>query len=300
MNYITFINTIHVPIWDGAVFLLNAHQWLNNTNLSEIHRSPIFSWIIDAIWVFTGENWTSIKFVQMAFTMAGIILLYGLLRKRKSALFAFGVSVLTLSNANLFFYTSQIRSEGLSFFFVILTLIFLESSRKRKSWLFTGISIGLTFGTKYPIILQSAVVFIIESIRKKDAKFSIGVILVTISVIVLIISIVYIKTGMFDMNIQRNSFSFTHLPNALSIWGPVIVLLPITFLFKSTYKDKFNYIFISWFVTSLIASLWSVSSYQNWLFIEFMPSTYFLAILSIENLVKFDTNNLVFIKTKVV
>ena len=129
--YYLILNSIFpVPIRDGIVFMINAHEWLDNTNLLEIYRPPLFSWIIDAIWVVNGEDWTAIKYVQMVFTIASVILLYILLRKRKGALFAFGVSALTLTNAQLFFYTSQILTEGISLFFLILTLYFFEGTKK--------------------------------------------------------------------------------------------------------------------------------------------------------------------------
>ena len=300
--YFAYIPTIHVPIWDGAVFLLNAHEWLTNTNLSEIYRPPLFSWIIDAIWIFTGEDWTAIKYVQMAFTVAGIVLLYAVIRKRKGAWFALGVSALTLTNAQLFFYTSQIRIEGISFFFLILSLYFLEGTKKAH-WVLAGISTGLTFASRYPILLQAMVIFVIESILKKDIKSTGKGAIAIIVVILLVVVIVYAKTGTFQMALEKDSnfggsFSSFYIINALPIWGPAILLLPVAFLFKSTFKNKFNYIFITWFIISLLSWSTNQSNFQYRFMIQFMPAAYFLVILAIENLIKFDRNNLIFLKSK--
>lgn len=300
--YILFINTLKVPQWDAAVYLLNAHGWLAHTGLAETIRPPLISWIIAGIWMFTGEDWTLIKHVQMVFTVASIIILYLLLKRRKGPLFAFGVSTLTLSNAYLFYYTSQILTEGVSLFFLILTLYFLED-KGQKNWLLAGVSIGLTFAARYPIILQGLIILTVESILKKDTIFGLKTFLVTVSVILLVILLVYVRTGFFEMAVEEDKrfgiiLSPYYVVNSIAIWGPAILLLPVAFLFKSTFKDRFNYIFIAWFVWSLIFWSANTSNHQERFMIQFMPATYFLVILAVENLIKFNKNNLIFIKSK--
>jgi 4-amino-4-deoxy-L-arabinose transferase-like glycosyltransferase len=300
--YLFFISTLKVPQWDGAVYMLNAHEWLTNTNLREIFRPPLFSWIIGAIWTLTGEDWTVIKHVQMVFTVASIILLYILLKRRKGSLFAFGVSTLTLSNAYLFYFTSQILTDGISLFFLILTLYFLEC-KKQHNWVLAGVSMGLTFATRYPIFLQALVIFAVESISRREKIFTLKAAVVTVSVILLVILMMYSKTGLFEVGGPRSTnFGFALSPfyviNSIAIWGPAILLLPVAFLFKSTFKDKFNYIFIAWFVLSFIFWSANTSNHQERFMIQFMPAAYFLVILALENLIKFNKNNLIFLKSK--
>jgi 4-amino-4-deoxy-L-arabinose transferase-like glycosyltransferase len=298
LYYSFFISDIKAPIWDGAEFMINAREWLDNTT-AEKFASPLFSWIIAAIWIFTGENWTTIKYVQMAFTIASVVLLYVILRRRKGALFALGVSALTLTNAQLFYYTSQILTEGISLFFLILTLYFFEGT-KRVHWVLSGISTGLTFAARYPILLQSMTIFVVESILRKDIKSSIKATIAIIAVILLVVGIVYAKTGTFEMALEDSNFgtllSSYYIVNAIPIWGPAILLLPVAFLFKSTYRDKFNFIFIAWFIISLLSWSTNASNQQYRFMIQFMPAAYFLVILAIENVIKFDKNNLIFQK----
>lgn len=300
--YLLFISTIQVPEWDGAVYILNAQGWMTHTELAETIRPPLISWIIAGIWMLMGEDWTLIKHVQMVFTVASIIILYLFLKGKKGPLFAFGVSTLTLSNSYLFYYTSQILTEGLSLFFLILTLYFLEG-RKRQNWLLAGMSMGLTFAARYPIILQCLIVFTVESILRRDAIFALKTILVTVSLILLVILLVYSKTGLFEMAGEGGKhfgivLSPFYVVNSVTIWGPAILLLPVSFLFKSTFKDKFNYIFVAWFVLSLIFWSANTSNHQERFMIQFMPAAYFLVILALENLIKFSKNNLIFLKSK--
>jgi len=299
--YYLIVNSIlSVPIGDGIVFMINAHGWLKTYDLMEIYRPPLFSWIIAAIWIFTGENWNIIRYLQMSFTVAAIVLLYLLLRRNKGAWFALGVSSLTLTNAQLFFYTSQMLTEGLSLFFLILTLYFLEGT-KRAHWILSGISIGLTFAARYPILLQAMIIFLVESVSKKDHKATAKSAIMIIAVILLVIAIVYTKTGTFQMALEKDSnfgisFSPFYIMHALPIWGLSILLLPVAFLFKSTYKNKFNYIFISWFIISLLSWSTNASNQQYRFMIQFMPAAFFLVVLAIENMIKFDRNNLIFLR----
>lgn len=300
--YLLFISTLKVPQWDAAVYILNAQGWLTHTDLAETIRPPLISWIIAGIWMLAGEDWTLIKHVQMVFTVASIIILYLLLKRRKGSLFAFGVSTLTLSNTYLFYYTSQILTEGISLFFLILTLYFLEG-KERQNWVLAGVSMGLTFAARYPIILQAMIIFTVESILRKDIIFALKTILVTVSVILLVILLVYAKTGLFEMAVEGDKhfgivLSPFYVVNSIAIWGPAILLLPVAFLFKSTYKDKFNYIFIAWFVSSLIFWSANTSNHQERFMIQFMPAAYFLVILAVENLIKFNKNNLILLKSK--
>jgi len=300
--YLFFINSLMVPQWDGAVYMLNAHGWLTNTDLLQIYRPPLLSWIIAGIWSLTGQDWMMIKHVPMAFTVASSIILYLLLKKRKGPLFSFGVSILTFSNAWLFYYTSQILTEGISLFFVILTLYFLEG-KQQHNWVLAGVSMGLTFAARYPIILQSLIIFTVESILRRGAIFALKTILVTGSVIVLVILIVYAKTGLFEMALEADKdfgtmLSPFYIVFSIAIWGPAILLLPVAFLFKSTFKDKSNYIFIAWFVSSLIFWSANASNHQERFMIQLMPAAYFLVILAVENLLKFNKNNLIFIRSK--
>jgi 4-amino-4-deoxy-L-arabinose transferase-like glycosyltransferase len=300
--YLLFISSLRVPQWDAAVYMLNAHGWLTHTDLAETIRPPFISLIIAGIWMLTGEDWTLIKHVQIVFTIASIIILYRLLKRRKGPLFAFGVSTLTLSNSYLFYYTSQILTEGVSLFFLILTLYFLEG-KERQNWVLAGVSMGLIFAARFPIILQGLIIFAVESILRRDAIFTLKTILATVSVIVLVILLVYSKTGLFEIAGEGGKhfgiiLSPFYVVNSIAIWGPAILLLPVTLLFKSTFKDKFNYIFIAWFVSSLIFWSANTSNHQERFMIQFMPAAYFLVILAVENLIKFNNNNLIFVKSK--
>jgi 4-amino-4-deoxy-L-arabinose transferase-like glycosyltransferase len=290
LYYNESISVLRVPSHDGTVYLMNAHDWLNNEPLDEVYRPPLVSWIIAGIWSITGENWVLVKGVQAIFTIGAGVVLYILLRKYKGNAFAFGVSALTMINGPIFLFSTQIMTEGLALFFLVLSMYFLKS-RKEKYWFLAGITIALTFASRYPVFLQVAAIFVVESILSRKPKLALRTISSGVPTLILIALIVYLKAGTFTTALSKDTtlsllLSPYYLVNSINIWGLPFLLVPIALLYRRTYEDRFNYSFIAWFIVSLL--FWSASS-SNWQFrfaIQYTPAVYFLSILAIENIVK--------------
>ena len=289
-EYIYYISLMKVPIHDGAYYLLNAHDWLTNNPLSEFYRPPLLSWIIAGVWSITGEDWVVVKGLQAAFTVSAGIILYLVLRKHKGAVFALSVTALTMVSGPLFFFSTQIGTEGLSLFFVVLTLYFLKS-QKESHWFLAGITIGLTFASRYPIILQALVIFIVESLIVKKPRYVLRTISGMLPVIMIVVLVVYLKAGVFETALGKDTaltflLSPFYIINSIEIWGLAFLLIPIALLHERTYSDKFNYVFIAWFIISLL--FWSANSsnFQFRFTIQYTPAVYFLSVLAIENIIK--------------
>ena len=299
VGYNHYITLQQVPSHDAAFYLLNARDWLTGQPLDEHYRPPITSWIIAAIWSMTGDNqngvedWRSVNWVQPAFTIGAGVLIYLLLRKYKGGLFAFGVSALTMTHEALFLASGYVQPEGLALFFLVLTLYLLKT-RKESYWFLAGITAGLTFASRYPIFLQAIVIFIAESLIVKKPKLAFRAIIGAIPIVTAVIVAVYLKAGIFQMALGKDtsvslSLSPFYLVNSLEIWGFAFVLVPIALLQKRTYANAFNYTFIAWFFISLL--FWSSSSdnHQFRFTSQFSPAVYFLSILAIENILKANT-----------
>jgi hypothetical protein len=285
-----FISILTVPEYDSADYLLNARNWFSDKDLSSSIRPPLISWIIGSIWTITGENWIIIKYVIPSFSLAAGLFLYLHLRKYKGGIFAFGVVALTLLNAHVFFWSTQILTEGLSLFFLIMTLFFIKSDKKNY-WLMAGIMIGLTFASRYPIAIQAITIFIVESFIRKDIKLILRTLAGAVPTIILVIFAVYLKTGTFSGAIPEDTqFSFPpslfYVSNWSDLWGYAFLFVPLALLFKRTWKDKYNYTFIMWFLVAL--AFWSsnANNYQERFIVQFAPAVYFLVVLAIENIAR--------------
>lgn len=290
-----FVSITFAPANDAADYLSNARSWLENKPLLSVYRPPLISLFISAVWGLTGENWITIQYLEPLFTICAAIVLYLLLRKHKGSLFALGVSSLTLLNPAVFFWSTQIMTESLSLFFIVLSLYFIKSE-KETHWYLAGVCIGLTFASKYSILVEVIIIFVVECIIRKDRKFLIRTTMTAFPIIIATILLVYLKAGTF-MAAQGGGSGDTHftyllstfyLENSLSIWGFSFVLLPLAFVFRRTYRDKFNYTFVAWFIGSLL--FWSANPepllHDPRYIIQFTPAVYYLVILSIENITK--------------
>jgi len=285
-----------VPVPDAAHYLLNAQSWLYGTPIVATYRPPLISWIIASIWAFTGENWIIIKYIWPLFTLGAVILLYLLIRRYKGSPFALGVSVLTMLNPQIFFWSTQILTENLALFFLIL-FVYLIKTEKEVYWLLAGAALGLTFASRYSIFPQALAIFVIECIIRKNIKFTTKTIIGVVSIIALTVLSIYLKTNSFVGAPEHDThFTFLlssyYLTNSINIWGIAFLLVPIAFVFKRTYTDKFNYTFIIWFIVGLL--FWSANErihYARYI-IQFIPAVYFLAILTIENIVKMNLDHL--------
>jgi hypothetical protein len=294
MYYAIYISTMAAPIWDGAVYLENAQNWLTGDPLYEPFRPPLISWIIAGIWAVSRvEDWTIIRYLQAAFTMGAGIMLYLTLRKHKGGPFAFGVASLTMLNTQVFYNSALILTEGISLFFLTLTLYFMKSeniTRMRFAGIGSGISLAFTFAARYPIVLQGIAIIAVEALIRRNHRLLENAIVGAVPVLSVIVLLVLLKTATFAVALEGDT-NFTvllspfYVINSIAIWGYAVLLVPLAFLFKRTFEDKYNYTFIAWFIVSLL--FWSASTnHQERFGIQFSPAVYFLALLAIENIVK--------------
>lgn len=283
------------PADDASDYLTNARNWLNNEPIASTYRPPLFSLYIAGVWAMAGENWLTIQYLQPIFSLGAAIILFLALRKHKGGIFAFGVSALTLLNPTVFFWSTQIMTEGISLFFLVLSFYFMKSNRE-SSWYLGGIAMGLTFASRYSILLEAVVIFVIECLIRKDPKFLSRTAASATATVAVFILLVYLKIGYF-VGAQPSDTHFTFLlssfyfQNSINIWGLSFILLPIAFLFKRTYTDKYNYTFIAWFIVSLL--FWSANPepvlHSPRYLIQFMPAVYYLVVLAIENIARTDS-----------
>jgi 4-amino-4-deoxy-L-arabinose transferase-like glycosyltransferase len=261
---------------------------LTDTPLSQIFRPQLISWFIAGVWTFTGENWEIAKYMQAAFTLGAGVILYLTLRSHKGDLFALGVVALTMLSVQVVVQSTKILTEGVSLFFLVATLYFLKSG-KPNHWFLAGIMVGLTFAARYPVVLQAITLFVIESLVRKDWKLSVRAVSTAVPVILIVIFVIFMKTGTFEMALSKDTnftyiLSTFYLEHSIENWGLAFLLLPVAFIFKRTYADRYNYAFIAWFIVALL--FWSANSinHQSRFVIQFTPAVYYLIMLAIEHL----------------
>ncbi len=90
-----------------------------------------------------------------------------------------------------------------------------------------------------------------------------------------------------------------YLQNSILTWGWVFLLVPFALILRPTYSDRYNRVFIWWFVVSLI--FWSANATQDLRFtIQFTPAVNFLALLALEAFVKNSQSLRMFLRRELV
>jgi len=212
--------------------------------------------------------------------------------------------MMTMLNSLVFFYGSQIYTEGISLFFVVATLYFLKSE-KPTHWLLAGACVGLTFASRYPIVLQAAVLAVVESYARKNWRMLARAIVGAVPVVAIVVLIVFLKTETFQTALPKDTI-FTiflspyYLQNSIVAWGWIFLLVPLTFVLRGIYADRYNWVFIAWFVLSMV--FWSANptNMQVRFTIQFTPAVSFLALLPVESIIKSHEPILGFLKRQLV
>jgi 4-amino-4-deoxy-L-arabinose transferase-like glycosyltransferase len=290
VEYYSSISTYHVPISDGAAYLTNAQNWLLNEPLYQIYRPPLISWLIAGVWAVAGENWQSVQYLSALFGFCAACVAYITLRRTKGTAFALGVVALTMLSPQVFYYTAQILTEALSLFLLLATLYFVKSE-KPTHWFLAGISIGLTFASRYPIVLQAGLLAMVESCARRNWQILSRAIAGATPVMSAVILIVFLKTGTFQTALPKDS-NFTlllspyYLQNSIVAWGWVFLLVPIAFVLRGTYADRYNWSYIAWFVVGMLFWSANATNHDVRYTIQFTPAVFFLALLTLEAFVK--------------
>ncbi len=272
-------------------YLANARSWLSSGNLPDASVPPLVPWMIAGIWNFTGENFFILKMLGLVFLEAAGIILYIIIRRYKGGLFSFGAAALAMLNVYMLSQSGQIYADGLSLFFLVAMLCFLKSETP-KHWFLSGIMLGLALATQYLVGLQALAVFAAESIARRKEKLATRTVLGALPVIASVLYLVISRTGTFKIGLGSIAMNIFPTPSSLlayfmksaDIWGFVFLLLPLAFLFRRTYVDKYNYAFIAWLFSSLLLAA-AFGSGRS-IIIQATPAVYFLVMLGLENIVK--------------
>lgn len=288
--YLYQVSQYQYPGWDCAVYMLNAEDWLNlgKHSLYENFRSPLLSWFISGLWIVTGISFGSAKWLSAIFMVASSWVLFLLVQNMKGRWFALFVTVLTMLNPYLFLYTTQLYTESLSLFFLLLIIYFMYKHRP----ILAGICLGLAFASRYfmsvqgvAIIAGSVLVELQLNWNNKPIIQAAKVGAVALAVIGLVIGAVYLKTGVVKFAMEQDTnwkplYNLNwYIVHALSIFGVIIILLPVSIFFIN--YESHDLIFLSWLVIGMLFWTGNAKHDTRYIIQLFVP-VYYLALLPLQ------------------
>ena len=129
----SYIGKQLVPIWDGDVYLLDAHDLLTGHQLYEWFRPLLMPGIIAAVWSLIGENYLPVRFFNLAFTLATVLVFYLLTRSQFGRLMSLLAAIVYLSSYEILLLSDQLVVHGLTSLFAILTIAMFSKSTPSRS-----------------------------------------------------------------------------------------------------------------------------------------------------------------------
>ena len=289
---------IPVPVWDGAVYMILARDFLTGQPLYEFFRPLVLPAIIAFTWLFTGVNYEIPKFYPLLFTIGSAWILYSLVKPRKGTTLALLTTVCFLFAAPIMLWTDHLLPHSLSLFFVLLSVWFLSKGTLR-GWLLGGLSSSVAILARYPtavIVFGIFLVFLYQYRKLLLADFlALGVILP--------IAPVYLYSPPLLVDVLERNFAVwsqiasgevvfaapsPHLPiQYYAVAMPQIFTFLVPFLLlslisRSTYKDSFTRIFAVWFIVAFVTFSVVPNKETRFMF-EWVPA---IALLSANGLQK--------------
>lgn len=242
-----------------------AYYWVCSKNLdfSYFDQPPLVIWLAGAFSKIFKSNLT-IRLPSIIFTFLTLILFYKFLKEKGFIIF------LILHSALIFFYGSFYLStdKALSFFYLWATYLILKLKEENKDflWFLLGVSFGLGFLSKFPMVLISPLIFYVIYKNGNLKKFFFFLIpLMVISSPVFIYSFkndwVNFTFQLFERHKEDVSIlkfiCHTFLPN-LILLGPIFFIKGIYEGFKNYKKNKI--LFFSGAIPLLFFSLTGIKN----------------------------------------
>lgn len=156
------------PIWDGAVYLLNAHDILLKQSLYEWFRPLLFSGIVAAVWSVTGESYLFVRYFNLAFTIATAAVLYYLARRELGRPFAIAAALMYITSIEVLIWSDHLLVHGLTSLFSILALLAFRKYAPIR-WSLGGAFAALAVLARYTsiiIVMPIALAFVLDLKRQ--------------------------------------------------------------------------------------------------------------------------------------
>lgn len=263
-----------------------AYYWncSKNFDWAYFDQPPLIIWSSALFSLFYKSNFL-VRFPSIIFTFLTLVLLYKWLKKD-----GFNLFLITSFLPILFFGSYYLSTDKpLSFFYLWSTYILLKINEENSNylWILLGISFGLGFLSKFPMVLILPIIFYIAYKKANIFQFFIfSTISLVISSPVFIYSFQNDWANITFQIFERHKESSNIFKMILNLWLPNLILLgPLIFL-KGIYETFKNYrkdliLFFSGIIPILF---FTIAGFKNpgaphWILLGF----YSLSILQMKN-----------------
>lgn len=270
-----------LPISGDEAYYWNCSK---NFDWAYFDQPPLIIWSSGLFSLFYKSN-LSVRFPSLIFTFLTFLLLYKWLKND-----CIGLFLLTSSAPILFFGSFYLSTDKpLSFFYLWSTYILLKINEKNSIylWFLLGISFGLGFLSKFPMVLILPIIFYIAYKKANLFQFFIfSVMSLVITSPVLIYAFQNDWANITFQILERHKENSNLFKMILHLWVPNLILIGPLFFLKGIYEIIRNWkknliLFFSGIIPILF---FTIAGFKNpgaphWILLGF----YSLSILQMKN-----------------
>jgi 4-amino-4-deoxy-L-arabinose transferase-like glycosyltransferase len=282
-----------VPVWDGNVYLLDAHDLLTGHQLYEWFRPLLMPGIIAAVWSLTGETYLPVRFFNLTFTLATVLFFYFLTRSQFGRVMSLLAAIVYLTSYQILIWSDQLLVQGLTSLFAISTLAILSKNTSARSVL-GGVFAALTCLVRYTSVAIAFPIIAAYAIRVRGRPNLIALTVLGACVPLLIYHVAFPFVFPHFLQIwfvygettgNTSLPYYYYLTHWYSLFGIVGLFGLPALILPSTYKSNSSRPWAFWLIGSLIFFTITMNKQDRFTF-EWTPAVVylsFLILIKIEN-----------------
>jgi hypothetical protein len=272
-----------IPVWDGCVYLLNAHDLLTGQQLYLWYYPLLMPAIIALLWSVTGENYLPIRFLSLTFTLATAVVLYYLTRSKFGRIPSFLAAVTYLTSIQILVWSDQLHVHGLTSLLATLAFVAWQKhtySRSFAGGVFVALSVLARFASA-AIALPVFMAFAVTN-RKRPSLMAAAILGACMPILAYQLAFPFQLPHFLDIYLGTSSISpspyYYYIANWCSFFGIIGVFGLVALFLPSTYRSDSSRIWAFWLVGCLVFFAITGHKEDRYTF-EWTPAVVYLSFL---------------------
>jgi len=281
----TYITPRLVPIFDGNLYLLDAHDLLTGQRLYDWSRPLLMPGIIALFWSIAGENYLPVRFFNLMFTLATAIVLYYSTRSEFGRIPSFLAAIVCLASIEILIWSDHLLVHGLTSLFAILALVTLGKRTYSRS-IMGGVFAALSCLARYTSVAIAFPVFIAFAItnRKRPKLIASTILGACLPALIYHLAFPSVFPHFLEIYTEYARLGNTSLPfyyyilNGYSLFGIIGTFGLLALLLPSTYRSDSSRPWAFWIIGSLVFFSITANKDDRFTF-EWTPAVVYLSFL---------------------
>jgi len=274
-----------VPVFDGNLYLLDAHDMLTGQQLYDWSRPLLMPATIALFWSITGENYLPVRFFNLTFTLATAIALYHSTRSKFGMIPSSLAAIVYLTSIEILIWSDHLLVHGLTSLFAVLAVVALRKQTYSRS-VMGGVFAALSCLARYTSVAIAFPVFLAFAImnRKRPKLIASTILGACIPLFIYHLAFPFVFPHFLEIYMVYAGLGNTSLPfyyyvrNWYSLFGVIGILGLLALFLPSTYRSDSSRPWAFWLIGALV--FFSITGNKDDRFtFEWGPAVVYLSFL---------------------